>query len=203
MTSGSDFLRKMSLLRRKVRRIDEQRYRDICLVTCLRRTFLRNSDILRRKSEPEVISTRATDDDLDLIILIRFVGCQLCFWSTSKTNKQILLVCCGYCSGSLLTFKLQPQSRSFTQRRCPSVCLSPATRNAAGCWNLSRRPFRPHWLVTRWVAWVAWRGRTWVAWLRNGQRVGHAISGFCGRFSAVALPRNNLERVVRTLVPSA
>jgi len=51
------------------------------LVISLRRTFLRNSDILRRKWEPEVISTKATDVaekvnnkqerlDLDLIILI-------------------------------------------------------------------------------------------------------------------------------------
>ena len=31
------------------------------LVTSLRCTFLRNSDILRRKSEPEVISRKATD----------------------------------------------------------------------------------------------------------------------------------------------
>jgi len=40
---------------------DKQRCGDIYLVTPLRRTFLRNSDILRRKSEPEVISTKATD----------------------------------------------------------------------------------------------------------------------------------------------
>ena len=43
---------------------DEQRCRDIYLVTSLRCTFLRNSDILWRKPqflEPEVISTKATD----------------------------------------------------------------------------------------------------------------------------------------------
>jgi len=73
MTAGSDFLRKMSLLRRKVRRRDVIRYmsphlresieirkQDIqghtmnsdagtYLVISLRCTFLRNSDILLRK----------------------------------------------------------------------------------------------------------------------------------------------------------
>ena len=86
MTSGSDSLRKMSLPQRKVRRRDVTRHvpaspptvypwtscqrtrthggrecGDMCLVTSLRRTFLRGSDVLRRKSEPEVISTKATD----------------------------------------------------------------------------------------------------------------------------------------------
>ena len=64
------------------------------LVTSLRRTFLRNSDILRRKSEPEVISTKAIDvaemstinkKRLDLDVIILTMSAQLLQYDCNTT----------------------------------------------------------------------------------------------------------------------